>query len=199
MKNTTKYPQTYLDRLLPNASCSNCTSSHVTRDTVREINNGEHISVSHICDDCKIAFIVRYNMQYLRINQKKQQEMISDVDTKTNTRQFKKKSMKKCIDDKKIKMENYMDKRRKDQKAEEIPMDSKSRKKMLYSSVSRGFNIASIVSFFTCCFMISYEVYDLTVNYNNNSIYNILVIFIIMIGLLVITQLFSIIYNIIGR
>lgn len=195
MRNNTKYPQTYLDRLLPSASCPNCTSLHVTRDTAREINQGEHILVSHVCEDCKVAFTVRYNMQYLRMNQQKHQDMVKESETK-NTIQNQRKSVKDYISKQKIKLEKYADKRKDE---EDIPMDSKSRKKMLYTSVSRGFNVASIVTLITCSLMISYEIYDLTINYNNNSLYNMLVIFIVMIGLLVITQLFSIIYKIIGR
>lgn len=193
MRNDTKYPQTYLDRLLPNASCPNCTSRCVRREVARETNNGVYILVSHVCEDCDLAFSVRYPVQQLRTEQQKKKTATREETIKTKVKQA---DVKKTNAKKMIRLDNYSSKKK---EKEEIPMDSKEKKKMLYQSVSKGFNTVSIVIFFTFIFMEAYEMYDFSVNNNVGSSYNMIVVFIVMVGLIVLTQLLSIIYKFLGR
>lgn len=190
MKNETKYPQTYLDRLLPDASCPCCTSKCVRREVVRETNKGEYLLVSHICENCDTVFSVKYNMQQLRTSQQKKKTLTREEIIKAKSKMRGNIVPKKKL----ITIAEYPKK-----KEEETPLDSKEQKKMLYRSVSRGFNVLSIVIFFTFVFMECYEMYDLTKNNNSGSIYNMMIVFVVMVGLIVFTQLVSLIYKFVGK
>lgn len=187
MRNETKYPQTYLDRLLPDASCPNCTSKSIRREAVRELNGGEHILVTQSCEDCKTLFNVRYDMQYLRTTKQK---------PLNNREETIKTKPKKSYKAKLIQLKDYTEKK---SQGEEVVLDSREKKKMLYNSVSKGFNLMSLVTLVTFIFMESYEIYDFTHNNNIGSITNMIVVLIVMVGILFVTQLLSFIYKIICR
>ena len=193
MRNETKYPQTYLDRLLPDASCPCCMAKCVRREVIRETNKGEYLLVSHTCEDCDTVFSVKYNMQQLRTSQQKKKTLTREETIKTKSKMWGN-TVNTVPKKKLITIAEYPKKTK-----EETPLDSKEQKKMLYRSVSRGFNVLSIIIFFTFVFMECYEMYDLTENNNSGSIYNMMTVFVVMVGLIVFTQLVSLIYKFVGK